>query len=154
MEYLSLFFGIISLDQFTKKLADKKIKPGEEVEVCKGVFHLTNVKNKGAIYGVMQENPKKLLYLSLLIHKMFLDYLYFFKREYGINKGIKFSLAMLFGGGISNLLDRTFAGEVTDFIRIKKYKKFPIFNIADIFVLIGAISCLVSLLIQFRNSRK
>ncbi|MDP4007787.1 MAG: signal peptidase II [Candidatus Peregrinibacteria bacterium] len=46
------------------------------------------------------------------------------------------ALAMIFGGGLGNLMDRINMGYVVDFINIGFW---PVFNVADSFVTIGAL---------------
>lgn len=66
--------------------------------------------------------------------------LIFLIRKYkGINTPIKVFLVMLISGGVSNLIDRIFRGHVVDYIDINDIFTYPVFNIADISVVIGAI---------------
>lgn len=44
---------------------------------------------------------------------------------------------MVIAGGISNLLDRLLRGFVVDYIDITQFLQFPIFNLADIYVVVG-----------------
>lgn len=59
---------------------------------------------------------------------------------------------MILGGGISNLLDRVFRGYVVDYIDINYLIKYPIFNLADILIVIGVLLIIGNLL--FNKTRK
>ena len=65
--------------------------------------------------------------------------IYYFKVENG--KFTKFGLSMVFTGAFGNLIDRALFGKVTDFIDFNFFaifgSRFPVFNIADIFVKTG-----------------
>ena len=47
------------------------------------------------------------------------------------------SLSLIIAGGFSNLLDRLFRGQIIDYIDISQLCKFPAFNLAYIFIIIG-----------------
>ena len=55
---------------------------------------------------------------------------------------------MILGGGISNLIDRLFRGYVIDYIDINNIFKYPIFNLADIFIVIGVITIVAYIIIN------
>ena len=63
--------------------------------------------------------------------------IYFLVKQFEkMNLPTKIVLCMILGGGISNLIDRIFRGYVIDFIKVE-FIKFPVFNIADILVVLG-----------------
>ena len=61
--------------------------------------------------------------------------IFYWKKIHQNNK-LSFGISFLLGGIIGNLIDRIFRGYVIDFI---DFKLWPVFNIADIFVVIGII---------------
>ncbi|MGN1301978.1 MAG: signal peptidase II [Clostridia bacterium] len=66
--------------------------------------------------------------------------LYFLIKRYkNISNLIKVSLIMIISGGLSNLIDRLSRGYVVDYIDINQIFDYPVFNIADICVVIGVI---------------
>ena len=63
--------------------------------------------------------------------------IYFIKLLYKKgSRSLKLGFSFMLGGALGNLYERIFKNGVTDFIYIK-FKKAPIFNVADIFILIG-----------------
>lgn len=60
----------------------------------------------------------------------------------------KLFICMIIGGGLSNLIDRIFRGYVVDYIDINQIIKYPIFNIADISIVIGVILFIVYMIIK------
>ena len=58
------------------------------------------------------------------------------------------ALAMILGGGIGNLIDRVSKGFVVDYIDINYLIKYPIFNLADIFIVIGTIVIIGNLIFR------
>ena len=56
-----------------------------------------------------------------------------------LNNRIIIALSMILGGGISNLIDRLCRGYVVDYIDINNIISYPVFNFADIVIVIGEI---------------
>lgn len=71
----------------------------------------------------------------------------FIKNYKEINNLVKIFLLMIISGGISNLIDRLFRGYVVDYIDINQIFGYPIFNIADICVVIGVIAFIAYIII-------
>ena len=57
-----------------------------------------------------------------------------------INLKIKLLLSLAFAGGLSNIIDKIFRGNIVEYINITNWNTFPAFNIADICILIGWVS--------------
>jgi len=74
---------------------------------------------------------------NILIISMLLILL--IKNYKNINNLIKMFLIMIISGGTSNLIDRIFRGYVVDYIDINQIFKYPVFNIADISIVLGVI---------------
>jgi signal peptidase II len=136
---MAFVIGILALDQATKKWAQKNIAQGMEVEIVKGKLAVTHVKNKGAAFGLFAKN-KRTLWLTTIVALVHLAGEMMTAMQRGdVDAGDKIGWACMTGGAVGNLIDRAKDGEVTDFIHIKTLPKMPIFNIADVFVLIGVI---------------
>ena len=73
------------------------------------------------------------------------------KDEAPIN--IQIALSLILAGGIGNLIDRTIRGFVIDFIDFSPLIKYPIFNIADIYIVVGCIIVGINLIINTINER-
>ena len=149
MFVFSLFLIIIltAVDQIIKIAVNGGIKLGEVIEVIKfgevKIFSLTHIRNSGAAWSIMEGKTWFLIALPIVVCMIGLVYMY------KIRNGSKLeliSLAMLVAGGVGNLIDRVRMGEVIDYIKFEPVN-FPIFNFADICVVIGAILFCVSIFI-------
>ena len=75
--------------------------------------------------------------LNIVIIYFLLKFL--IKNHKNIPQLVKIALIMIISGGLSNLIDRIFRGYVVDYIDITKIFDYPVFNIADISVVIGGV---------------
>ena len=64
------------------------------------------------------------------------------------------ALSFIIGGGLANLVDRLFRGYVIDYIDINNLFTYPIFNIADICIVIGVIMIICLLIIDTKNNKE
>ena len=137
--------GMIALDQAVKWWAVRVLMPVGDIPLLDGIFHLTYVENRGPAFGLLLGQRTLFMILTPLVLAAILFTLW---------KGIlqtrtgKWSLYLLFGGAVGNFLDRIFRGYVVDLFYVK-WIDFPVFNVADIFVCVGA--ALLFIYIQFQH---
>ena len=136
--------GIVALDQWTKALTLSADAAGAlPTESFLGIFRITHVENRGAIYGILQGQT----WLFVLVMVVFIAAIgIIIWRKWVTKKFEWICLAFLAGGGIGNLIDRAFrGGSVTDMIEFT-FVKFPVFNVADCFITVGCAALLVCIL--------
>ena len=73
---------------------------------------------------------------------------YLVKNHKTLDNNLKIGLLLILSGGISNLIDRLFRGYVIDYLDLTEVLNFPVFNIADSLIVIGAIIMIVTILIS------
>ena len=121
---------------------------GESINVIDKVFSFTYVLNKGAAFGIL-ENQRLFFFLSTaVICTAGIIMLFKIKKKHWL---LKISSGMVLGGAIGNLIDRTVIGQVRDFLSADFVQtltgySFPVFNVADIFVVVGVIALAVYIL--------
>ena len=130
-----LIILIIGLDQASKFIFNNNLVLNQLNPVIKGFFYLTLVHNRGAAFGVL----KNQLPLFILISVFAIILISFNFKKSPKNK--KFSLnnlalSLIFSGAIGNLIDRIIFGYVIDFL---DFRVWPVFNVADSAITIGAI---------------
>lgn len=134
-----IFILIIVLDQLTKYGAVKFLKNSKPIMIIKDFLYFSYVENSGAAFGILQN---KRTFFVLITSIVIIIILFFLIRNfYYLNKSMKVSLIMLIAGAIGNLIDRIRFGYVVDFIsfHFKGGYEFPVFNIADSFIVISTI---------------
>ena len=139
---------VIFLDLLSKYLVFLFFPYQEEKTVIKNFFQLYPIKNKGAAFSSFENMNYLLISISVII----LIYLIFtvLKRNGGLIKA--FSYGFLIGGLIGNLFDRLIYGYVRDFLSFSFGNfNFAIFNVADIFIVVGAILLFI---FSFKEGRK
>jgi signal peptidase II len=133
----ALFLGtlavVVLLDQAVKAIVRNSLHPSESIPVIEGFFHLTHVRNAGAAFGLMPGQRPLFILTSLLVLAAIALYWW---RARPRSLVLALSLGLVSGGAIGNLIDRVVAGRVTDFF---DFRVFPVFNIADMAIISGAV---------------
>ena len=140
-------FIILIIDIISKKLVVSFMIENESIKVIDNFFSLTYVKNTGVAFSMIEGY----VWLIIIVTIVILFMLFKFIKDDTNNKFDLISYGFIIGGAVGNLIDRLFYGYVVDFFDFSIFSyQAPIFNVADIFIVVG-----VFLLIIFgRNGDK
>lgn len=135
---------VLILDQFIKALIKMHMTLGSELKLIPHFFSLMYLKNSGAAFSILNNSTIFLEIISVVV-LVLLDR--FITKEKDLNKYEFLALGLIMGGIVGNLIDRLFYGAVIDYLSFTfgNYN-FPVFNLADSAIVIGAIIFLVSLI--------
>ena len=144
----------ILIDQVTKLIITSNFKLNASISLIDNFFNLTYVRNEGAAWSIFSGNRLFLILIGIL--SIILIYHFLIK-----NKSLKkleiFIYGLLLGGIVGNLIDRIVFGYVIDFLDflILGYN-FPIFNLADTFIVISVFLLIIDIVRgeTNENSRK
>lgn len=140
--------SLVLLDQITKQLVAQLMNYGQDIVVIPNFFTLTSHRNDGAAWGIFEGNMIFFYFISVFAGGLF----YFLLKDVDINvkKLYTTGVILMIAGGIGNFIDRVLFQEVIDFINIDlwSYTTFPIFNIADICLVVGMILFAVDILLE------
>ena len=141
---LLLFVLLILADQFTKHLAVIHLKDKDPITLFQDVLELQYLENRGAAFGMLQNQKIFFIFIALLILVVITWVLLKTpdRRKY---RSLHFLLVLIASGEVGNMIARLRFDYVVDFIYFVLIN-FPIFNVADIYVTV-ATACLVILLL-------
>jgi len=142
---------VVALDQITKAIVVSRLRDGESVRALDGVLHWTLQRNPGSAFGLFQHIP---IVFTILSAGIALGILVASPRIRA--RATAFSLGLVLGGAAGNLIDRivrppaVFRGHVIDFI---DFRVWPVFNLADSAVVVGAILLAIASTIADRRAK-
>ena len=145
----SLTLILIFLDQITKHEALLHLKGQDSVSLIPGVLELSYVENKGMAFGMLE--GRQILFIGMCIIfciALICIFVRIPKNRYYLP--LLLTGAVLFGGAAGNFIDRLFRGYVVDFIYFSLID-FPVFNLADIYVVCGGIVLVVLVIFKYKD---
>ena len=149
LQFITVIFGVV-LDRVTKALAVKYLVPIRDFPIIRGVFHLTYAENTGAGFSILEGNRLFLIVIPIIV-AAFLVYMLLSKKV--TSRLFSWSLALVLSGAVGNLIDRIFSGYVVDMFNFTLIN-FPIFNVADIFVTVGAVLLFIYIIFFCEKAEK
>lgn len=147
---LPLVIIIVLIDQLSKIILRNYISLGESIPILKNIFELTHTENTGAAFSLFSGQVQILTMISIVATIIIITYLYLEKTP--LSKLQLLGWAFLLGGTNGNLIDRLFIGSVTDFFNVIIIN-FPIFNLADVFIDIGAMIIIFTSFFSTTNAK-
>ncbi len=154
MWIISLLVAVIMIviDQCTKLWAVAKLKPIGSTPVIDGFLNLTFVENHGVAFGML--HGKKWLILCMVAVIVAILVYYFVKlpktKEYHYVRG---AMTLILAGAVGNVMDRMMRGYVVDFLEFA-FVDFPVFNMADIYIVVGVILLAILMLFVIQEEPK
>lgn len=139
----------VMLDQFTKYLASAHLKGQKPFVILEGVFELQYLENRGAAFGLLQDQQFFFLVSVVLIGFVIV---WFYTRVPMNQRYLPLRACAVFimAGAVGNCIDRVTQRFVVDFLYFKLID-FPIFNVADIYVTVATLILAVLLLFYYRE---
>lgn len=140
---------LLCLDQYSKYLAIENLKGKPAYVLIDGVLELQYLENHGSAFGMLQ-NQK---FFILFVGTVFLAVILFFLIKLPENrKYIKIHVlfSVVIAGGVGNMIDRLRFDYVVDFISFVLIN-YPIFNVADIYIVIATISLFVLFMFVYKE---
>ena len=136
-------FCFFILDLISKQVVIRMIDLHESIKVSKNFFYLTYTHNTGAAFSILTGQRIILILVATIILAILINYI----RKNTVEKKIeKLAFSLVIGGAFGNLIDRIIRGYVIDFIDVKIFGyNFPIFNLADTFIVIGVLLMVITL---------
>ncbi len=143
MKFLKRFYWIflsillVLADQFTKLWVVEELSINSSIVLIPDFFSLTHVRNTGAAFGILSNQRWIFMVFTAIVIVAVVIALCSgkVKNHWGV-----FSLSLIIGGGIGNMIDRIFLGEVVDFFAFNFWGyQFAVFNVADVFVCVGTV---------------
>ena len=125
---------LIGLDQIIKYWALNSLKEVNSIPVINNIFSLTYVENRGAAFGMLQNNQSIFILVAAVASCFGLYYLHSRK----VNNLGKIGILLVISGAIGNLIDRVRLGFVVDYLDFHIIWSY-VFNLADCFVVVGTI---------------
>lgn len=134
---LVITLAVLLMDRITKTFFLDLLAPGESFPVIKNFLHMTLVHNTGIAFGLFKDQGMVFIVIPIIaIILLVFNIFYYRQNDSVLSRSYIVGYSLILGGAMGNLYDRIIYGHVIDFI---DFQVFPVFNIADSAITIGAI---------------
>jgi len=128
---------IVFVDRFTKLFFFDLLIYGESLPIVRNILHMTMVHNTGIAFGLFKDYGITFIVIPIVAVFLLVFNIYYYRQNNeALSRAYIVAFSLILGGAIGNLIDRIVYGYVIDFI---DFRVWPVFNIADSAITIGAI---------------
>ena len=142
--------ALVALDQYTKYLAVIHLKDKPAFIIINGVLELNYLENKGAAFGMLQNQKAFFIFVAVVILGV-IGYVLLKTPDQKKYRILHVLLSLIAAGAIGNMIDRIRLNYVVDFIYFVLIN-FPIFNVADIYVTVSTAALVILLLFVYKEN--
>ncbi len=129
----TIFVLLLASIDIIVKIVVLKLQPN--FTIIPNGLRIIVAQNMGNAWGMGESNLLNVIVSNVIVLGIILKFIQFQKDR--IDQKTLLSLSLILAGGISNLLERLVRGMVTDYIQFFPQHNFPIFNLADLYVICG-----------------
>ena len=144
--FIIIAAAIIVVELFIKKKAEDSLDEEMCFELDPVPIKVRKLHNYGMANSVLKDKPELVKIIGVVIMSVFVLLFILILPIKGRN-GLKVAMALIIGGGLSNLLDRFLKGYVTDYFSFKTpFKRLNrlVFNLSDIFIFAGGVIAILA----------
>ena len=132
---------LIIIDVIVKVIVDKCMNVYDIIKIIPNFFNIMYVRNTGAAFSIMENS--RVLFIVIGIIAIYLIWRFFIKDKQ-LNNYYIVIYSMLIAGIIGNMIDRILYGYVIDYLSFNIFGySFPIFNLADTFIVVSIIMLII-----------
>lgn len=146
------FYGlallVFAVDFVTKRVIVAQFAEGERLSFIPGILDLTLLYNRGAAFGILQNQRWFFVVLTTFVLGGMIYYL--FRERHSARHWMLTGFGFVVGGALGNFVERVLDGEVVDFF-MTTFIEFPVFNVADIFICVGVGCVILDALLELKN---
>lgn len=126
---------VIIADRASKIFFSRLLELNESLIVIKNFLYFTLVHNTGIAFGLFKDGGYVFIIIPLVLTALLVYNIYYYRNSEQLSRMYILAFSLILGGAIGNLWDRIAFGYVIDFI---DFRIWPVFNIADSAITIGA----------------
>ncbi len=139
LPWLGIAILVVLLDQLSKIWISHVLSYGQSIRLT-SFFNLILVYNQGAAFSFLASQTGWQRYFFAAVSVAAIVFIVYLLRRNAHQKLFCLSLALILGGAVGNLIDRSLYGHVIDFLDVHAFGwHWPTFNIADCGITVGAV---------------